>query len=62
MKHTYRILKSFEKNIRRYEESRQRNIDENKDSTIQQNDEIIISFNQYLRNAETMILRFHNLQ
>ena len=32
---------SFEKNIQRSEKSRQRNADEDKDSTIQQNDEII---------------------
>ena len=37
---------NFKKNIRRNEKSRQRNADENKDSAIQQNDEIIISFNQ----------------
>ena len=33
---------SFEKNIRQNEKLRQRNADENKDSIIQQNDEIII--------------------
>ena len=38
-------FESFEKNIRRSEKFRQRNVDENRDSTIQQNDEIIISFN-----------------
>ena len=38
-------FESLEKNIRRSEKSRQRNADENKDSTIQQNDEIITSFN-----------------
>ena len=37
---------SLEKNIRRSEEFRQRNVDENKDSTIQQNDEIITFLNQ----------------
>ena len=37
---------SFEKNIRRSEKFRQRNVDENKNSTIQQNDKIIISFIQ----------------
>ena len=37
---------SLEENIRRSEEFRQRNVDENRDSTIQQNDEVIISFNQ----------------
>ena len=51
-------FKSFEKNIRRSEEFRQRNADENKNSTIQQNDEIIIFFNQQFRNAETTMLRF----
>ena len=53
---------SLEKNIRRSEESRQRNADEDKDSTIQQNDEITISFSQQLRNAEATMLRFQNLQ
>ena len=53
---------SLEKNIRRSEKSRQRNADENKDSIIQQNDEVIISFNQQLRNAETTMLRLQNLQ
>ena len=37
---------SFEKNIRRNEKLRQCNAGKNKDSTIQQNDKIIISFNQ----------------
>ena len=53
---------SFEENIRRSEKSRQRNVDENKDSTIQQNDEVIIFFNQQLRNAEATVLRLQNLQ
>ena len=53
---------SLEENIRRSEESRQRNVDENKDSTIQQNDKVIISFNQQLRDAETTMLRLQNLQ
>ena len=53
---------SFEENIRRSEESRQRNVDENKDSTIQQNDEIITFFNQQLRDAEATMLRLQNLQ
>ena len=48
---------SLEENIRRSEKSRQRNADENKDSTIQQNDEIIIFFNQQLRDAEATMLR-----
>ena len=37
---------SLEENIRRNKKFRQRNADENKDSTIQQNDEIITLFNQ----------------
>ena len=37
---------NLKKNIRRSEKSRQRNIDENKSSTIQQNDKILIFFNQ----------------
>ena len=53
---------SLEENIRRSEKSRQRNAGEDKGSTIQQNDEIIISFNQQLRNAETTMLRLQNLQ
>ena len=53
---------SLEENIRRSEKSRQRNADENKDSTIQQNDEIIIFFNQQLRDAEATMLRLQNLQ
>ena len=53
---------SFEKNIRRSEESRQRNADKNRDSTIQQNDKIITFFSQQLRNAEATMLRFQNLQ
>ena len=53
---------SLEKNIRRSEKSRQRNVDENKDSTIQQNDEVIILFNQQLRNAKATMLRLRNLQ
>ena len=53
---------SLEKNIRQSEKSRQRNVDEDKDSTIQQNNEIITSFNQQLRDAETTMLRLQNLQ
>ena len=53
---------SFEENIRRSKKFCQRNADENRGSTIQQNDEIIISFNQQLRNAETTMLRLQNLQ
>ena len=52
---------SLKKNIRRNEKFRQRDVDENKDSTTQQNDKVIFSFNQQLRNAETTMLRFHNL-
>ena len=39
-------FESLEENIRRNEESRQRNVDEDKNSTIQQNDKIITFFNQ----------------
>ena len=53
---------SLEENIRRNEKFRQRNADEDKDSTIQQNDEIITSFNQQFRNAEATVLRLQNLQ
>ena len=53
---------SFEENIRRSEKSRQRDVGENRDSTTQQNDEVIILFNQQLRDAEATMLRFHNLQ
>ena len=55
-------FKNLEKNIRRNEKFCQRNAGENKDSTIQQNDEIITFFNQQLRDAETTMLRFQNLQ
>ena len=48
---------SFEENIRRSEKSRQRNVGEDKNTTIQQNDEVIISFNQQLRDAEATMLR-----
>ena len=53
---------SLEENIRRSEKFRQRNVGENRGSTIQQNDEIIISFSQQLRNAEATMLRLQNLQ
>ena len=55
-------FESLKENIRRSEKSRQRNVGENRSSTIQQNDEIIISFNQQLRDAEATMLRFQNLQ
>ena len=53
---------SLEKNIRQNEKFRQRNVDENRNSTIQQNDEVIIFLNQQLRNAEATMLRLQNLQ
>ena len=53
---------SLEENIRRSEKSRQRNADEDRDSIIQQNDEVIISLNQQLRDAKATMLRFQNLQ
>ena len=37
---------SLKENIRRNEKSRQRDVDENKDSTTQQNDKVITFFNQ----------------
>ena len=49
---------NFKKNIQRNEKLRQRNIDGNKNSMIQQNDEIF--FNQQFRNAKMTMLRFHN--
>ena len=54
--------KSLEENIRRSEESRQRNAGEDRDSTIQQNDEVITSLSQQLRDAEATMLRLQNLQ
>ena len=53
---------SLKENIRRSEKFRQRNVDENKSSIIQQNDEVITSFNQQLRDAEATMLRLQNLQ
>ena len=53
---------NLKKNIRQSKKSRQRNADENKNSTIQQNDKVITSFNQQLRNAEATMLRLQNLQ
>ena len=53
---------SLEKNIRRSEKFRQCNAGEDRDSIIQQNDEIITSLNQQLRNAEATVLRLQNLQ
>ena len=53
---------SLEKNIRRSEEFRQRNADEDRNSTIQQNDEVTTFFNQQLRDAKATVLRLQNLQ
>ena len=53
---------SLEENIRRSEKFHQCNAGEDKNSTIQQNDEVTISFNQQLRDAETTMLRLQNLQ
>ena len=53
---------NFKKNIRRSEKFRQRNVGENKDSIIQQNDEVTIFLNQQFRDAEATVLRFQNLQ
>ena len=38
-------VKNFEKNIRRSEEFCQRDVDENKNSTIQQNNKVIVFLN-----------------
>ena len=61
LKLTHRILKIKKKNIRSNKKIRQRDADENRNSTTSQNDKIIIFFNQRLRDAETMMLRLHNL-
>ena len=61
LKLTYRILKVLKK-IRRSKKLRQRNADENKNSITQQNDKIIPRFNQQFRDAETIMLRFYDLQ
>ena len=53
---------SLKENIRRSEEFCQHNADENRSSTIQQNDEVIIFFSQQLRNAKATVLRLQNLQ
>ena len=55
-------FESLEENIRRSEKSRQHNAGENRGSTIQQNDEVIIFLNQQLRDAEATMLRLQNLQ
>ena len=55
-------FESLEKNIRRSEKPRQRNADEDKNLTIQQNNEIITFFTQHFRDAETTMLRLQNLQ
>ena len=55
-------FENFKENIRRSEKFRQRNAGEDRDSTIQQNDKIIIFFSQQLRDAEATMLRFQNLQ
>ena len=55
-------FESLEENIRRSEEFRQRNVGENKGSTIQQNNEVTTSFSQQFRDAEATVLRFQNLQ
>ena len=44
------------------EKFRWRNVDENKDSTIQKNDKVIIFFNQQFRDAKMTMLHFQNLQ
>ena len=53
---------NFEENLRSIEETRRRIANADTNSTIKQNDKINNFFSQQLRNAETTILRFHNLQ
>ena len=48
---------SLEKNIRQNKKLCQCDVDENKNSIIQQNDKVITLFNQQFRNAKTIILR-----
>ena len=52
---------SFKEKIRRNKKFCQRNVGEDKDSTIQQNDEVIIFFNQQFRDAKATMLRLQNL-
>ena len=53
---------SSEENLRSIEKTRRRIADANIDSTTKQNDEINNFLNQQFRDAETTMLRFHNLQ
>ena len=53
---------NFEENLKLIEKTRKRIANANTNSTIKQNDEINNFLNQQFRNAETTILRFHNLQ
>ena len=53
---------SLEKNLRSIEKTRKRIANADINSTTKQNDEVNNSFSQQFWNAETMMLRFHNLQ
>ena len=55
-------FKSFEENLRSIEKTRRRIADADIDLTTKQNDEINNFLSQQFRNAETTMLRFHNLQ
>ena len=53
---------NLEENLRLIEKTRKRIADANTNSTIKQNDKVNNLLNQQFRNAETTMLRFHNLQ
>ena len=53
---------NFEENLKSIEKTRRRIADADINSTTKQNDEINNFFSQQLRNAETTMLRLHNLQ
>ena len=55
-------FENFEENLKSIEKTRRRIASANIDSTIKQNNKINNFLNQQFRNAEAMILRFHNLQ
>ena len=55
-------FESFEENTRRSEKLRQRDVDENRSSTIKKIMKFLFFFSQQLRNAEMTMLRLYNLQ
>ena len=55
-------FESFEENLKSIEKTRRRIVDANTNSTTKQNNKINNFFNQQFRNAETIMLRFYNLQ